>query len=81
MRQHGVNRQGRKWVFGIGQLLDQANTVDDDIWPNTLQHTDQRILVEYIDPAQQTPSALLGEMLQRTCATQCAPYLMLGILA
>ncbi|MNE68465.1 hypothetical protein D3C80_1641310 [compost metagenome] len=81
MRQHGVNRQGRKRIFCVGQLLDQTDAVDDDIGTGTLQHTDQSILVEYIDPSQQACSALLGEILQRPSTAHCAPDFIRRIVA
>ncbi|MOA43674.1 hypothetical protein D3C78_1658460 [compost metagenome] len=53
MRQHGVNRQSRKRILGIGQLFDQPDAVDDYIRTDALQRTDQCILIKYIDSDQQ----------------------------
>ena len=79
MRQHGIDRQGRQRVAGIGQLLDQADAVDDDLRFHPRHDGQQGILIEHIDTAEQPGVRGGGKMPQTRRTAHAAPGFMAGI--
>lgn len=70
MRQHGVDRQRCQRVLGIGQLLDQPDTVDDNVRAYFGQHRNERVLIKHVHTTEQTFLALLREVPQRRAAAE-----------
>jgi hypothetical protein len=43
MRKNGIDRDGDQRILGRGDLLDDANAVDDYVWPNLAQKARERV--------------------------------------
>ncbi|MCY1353634.1 hypothetical protein D9M69_399820 [compost metagenome] len=79
MGQHGIDRECGKRIFGIGQLFDEPDAVDDDIRLDPCQHRNQRVLVKHVDIADQRTVHVLRKVSCATRIAQSAPHLVVRV--
>ncbi len=70
VRQHGVHRQRRQGILGIGKLLDQTDTVDDHVRLDPGHYRHEGIIIQHVDAGQQIIAMALIEMAQASRTAQ-----------
>jgi hypothetical protein len=49
VREEGIHQQAENGILRFGQLLDDSDAIDDDVWPNPRKRFDEGVVAQNIN--------------------------------